>query len=155
TMQRLGRGYHLHLVGSSMPGKLPGNVSRSSGFLGAAQVAHLLASSDALLHAGDRETFGLVVLEAMASGLPVVGIRAGAIAELVVPGTGLLAPSPSPEVLADTVRALFADGYREMGCIARRHVVANYAWDKVLPRLLEHYRDLCGIPTEQRNVANG
>ncbi|HHH35420.1 MAG TPA: glycosyltransferase family 1 protein [Gammaproteobacteria bacterium] len=155
TMQRLGRRYHLHLVGSGMPRRLPPNVSRSSGFLAPQEVARLLASSDALLHGGGCETFGLVVLEAMASGLPVVGIRSGAVAELVVPGTGLLAPAPTDADLADTVRALFADGYREMGRIARRHVVTHYAWDKILPRLLDHYRELCGTPMAARNVANG
>ncbi len=146
AMQQLGPGYHLHLAGSHMPRRLPDNVSRSEGFLAPDEVARRLASSDALVHAGDRETFGLVVLEAMASGLPVVGVRAGAVAELVVPGTGLLAEPLSPDSLADTVRALFADGWRGMGPLARRHVEAHYAWERVLPRLLGHYAELTGIP---------
>jgi len=145
TLQQLGRGYHLHLVGSHMPRHLPDNVSRSRDFLAPEEVARRLASSDALVHAGDRETFGLVVLEAMASGLPVVGVRAGAVAELVVPGTGLLAAPLSAESLADTVRALFADGWKSMGRLARSHVEQNYAWHRVLQQLLGHYRELTGI----------
>lgn len=144
TMQILGKGYHLHLVGSHMPRHLPENVSRSQEFLNAEEVARWLASSDALLHGGDRETFGLVVLEAMASGLPVVGVRAGAVAELVVPGTGLLAEPLSATSLAESVRALFADGWQGMGKRARRHVEQNYAWSKVLPALLARYRELTG-----------
>jgi len=144
AMVQLGVGYHLHLVGSHMPRRLPGNVSKSRGFVDQTQLARWLASSDALIHAGDRETFGLVVLEAMASGIPVVGVRAGAVAELVAPGCGLLAQPGSAESIADTVRALFADGYRGMGRIARRHVEQHYTWEQVLPGLLDHYRQLTG-----------
>lgn len=143
TMTLLGRGYHLHLVGSSMPHRLPSNVTRSP-FLPAEQLARLLASSDALLHGGCQETFGLIVLEAMACGIPVVGIHAGALPELIVPGTGLLAPAPTPQALAACVRTLFNGDHRQMGRAARRHVESRYAWDKVLPRLLAHYRDLLG-----------
>src|SRR3569623_1995743 len=57
----------------------------------AEDLARLFAGSDALVHAGDQETFGLVVLEAMACGVPVVGVQAGGVAELVDPAVGLLA----------------------------------------------------------------
>lgn len=152
AMVKLGTGYHLHLVGSHMPQRLPSNVSKSSGFVDQTQLPRLLASSDALLHAGDRETFGLVVLEAMASGIPVVGVRAGAVPELVAPGCGLLAQAGSAESIADTVRALFANGYRGMGRIARRHVEQHYAWEQVLPGLLDHYRQLTGITEDPQRI---
>ncbi|MFP7753062.1 glycosyltransferase family 4 protein [Thermodesulfobacteriota bacterium B35] len=144
TMTELGSGFHLHLVGSGMPRRLPDNVSRSNGFVDSRRLSRILASSDALLHGGDSETFGLVVLEAMASGIPVVGVRAGAVAELVVPGTGLLAEPNSADSLAETVRRLFAGNYTAMGQRARKHVTDNYTWDRVLNRLLGHYRDLTG-----------
>jgi len=146
AMQILGRGFHLHLVGSHMPRRLPDNVSRTRGFLAADEVARWLATADALVHAGDRETFGLVVLEAMASGTPVVGVRGGAIPELVAPGTGLLAEPLSPASMARTTRALFADGWHGMGRLARTHAVKHHAWDQVLPQLLDHYHELAGIP---------
>lgn len=144
TMQRLGPHYHLLLVGSHMPARTPANVTVLDHFIPQVELARLMASSDAMLHAGDQETFGLVVLEAMASGLPVVGVGAGAVAELVVPGTGLLAAPRDPNSMARTVRALFADGWPEMGRLARRHVVDHYGWAQVLPSLLGHYRELCG-----------
>lgn len=144
TMQLLGAQYHLLLVGSHMPVRTPGNVTVLDHFVPQTELARLMASSDVLLHAGDQETFGLVVLEAMASGLPVVGVRAGAVAELVAPGTGLLAPPGCADAMAATVRALFADGGPEMGRLARRHVENNYAWERVLPSLLGHYRELSG-----------
>ncbi|MEM8326014.1 glycosyltransferase, partial [Morganella morganii] len=83
AIQRLGDGYHLLLVGSNMPTRVPRNTSVVDHFCDSREVARLLASSDALLHAGDQETFGLVALEAMASGIPVVAVRAGALAEIV------------------------------------------------------------------------
>ncbi len=144
TMQFLGPNYHLLLVGSHMPTRTPANVTVLDHFIDQGELARLMASSDAMLHAGDQETFGLVILEAMASGLPVVGVRAGAVAELVVPGTGLLAVPRCADSMAQSVRALFADGSPEMGRLARRHVENHYAWERVLPSLLGHYRELCG-----------
>ena len=59
------------------------------------------ASADAFVHAGTHETFGLVVVEAMACGRPVVGMRAGALPELVDVAAGRLAePHPDPAVAA-------------------------------------------------------
>lgn len=77
-MQQLGDPYHLLLVGSNMPASVPHNVSVIDHFCPAAEVARLIASADLLVHAGDQETFGLVILEAMASATPVVAVRAGA-----------------------------------------------------------------------------
>ena len=48
----------------------------------AREVARIVASCDAFVHANDREIFGLVVLEAMACGLPVVGVESGGVSEL-------------------------------------------------------------------------
>ncbi|MBF2965692.1 glycosyltransferase family 1 protein, partial [Pseudomonas aeruginosa] len=90
AIQRLGDGYHLLLVGSNMPTRVPRNTSVVDHFCDSREVARLLASSDALLHAGDQETFGLVALEAMASGIPVVAVRAGALAEIVPERCGVL-----------------------------------------------------------------
>ncbi len=154
VMDELGPDFHLHLVGSGMPRRLPENVSRSNGFVDPHRLSRILASSDALLHGGDSETFGLVILEAMASGIPVVGVNAGAVAELVVPGTGLLAEPNSVQSLADTVRALFTEDYTAMGRTARQHVTDNYTWDQVLSRLLSHYRELTGETPETAEDAH-
>ena len=142
--RRLGKGYHLLLVGSDMPVRVPHNVSVVNHFCPAGEVARLMASSDALLHAGDQETFGLVVLEAMASGIPVVAVRAGALAEIVPAHCGRLCRPNDGLAMAHAVRELFEGDARRLGAQARRHVEAQHAWDAVIAGLLVHYHAVLG-----------
>ena len=143
-MKHLGNHYHLLLVGSSMPAAVPNNVTVVGEFYPAQQLARLLASSDALLHAGDQETFGLVILEAMASGIPVIAVAAGALKEIVTPACGLLCTPDDPLAMANAVRELFTFGSATIGRQARRHVEQHYAWDAVVSSLLGHYRAVLG-----------
>lgn len=139
-MQHLGERYHLLLVGSSMPTAVPDNVTVVDQFCPAAQVARLMASADALLHAGDQETFGLVLLEAMACGLPVVAVAAGAFSEIVTPECGLLCAPGDPRAMASAVAELLRHDPKRLGRQARRHVEQQYSWDRVVDSLLHHYR---------------
>jgi len=143
-MKRLGRHYHLLLVGSSMPTSVPGNVTVVDEFCPAPQVARLMASADALLHAGDQETFGLVILEAMACGIPVVAVAAGAFEEIINDQCGLLCAPNDPLAMANAVRELFSQGSAALGQQARRHVERHYAWDAVVNSLLGHYHAVLG-----------
>lgn len=149
TMELLGKNYHLLLVGPGMPHGVPDNVSVIHEYVPADRIARYLASSNALIHAGDSETFGLVVLEAMASGIPVIGTRKGAVAELVVPGCGLLAETVSAPALAQAARNLFADGHHGMGRLARKRVEECYAWDRILAQLLGQYQELTGYAEQK------
>ncbi|MBJ2284975.1 glycosyltransferase family 1 protein [Pseudomonas haemolytica] len=143
-MKRLGDGYHLLLVGSGMPANVPDNVTVVDGFRPARHVARLMASADALLHGGDQETFGLVILEAMACGIPVVAVAAGAFTEIVDERCGLLCAPNNPKAMADAVRELFGADSRRLGAQARRHVEQHYAWDTVVDSLLGHYQAVLG-----------
>lgn len=146
TARALGPSYHLLLIGPGMPRPSAGNVTVMDGYMPMAQLARHLAACDALIHAGDRETFGLVVLEAMASGLPVIGIRAGALPELVVPGTGVLSTQTSCEGLVGATRTLFSLDPAAIGRRARRQVEEHYAWEQTLGNLIGHYRRLLVQP---------
>ena len=144
----MGEEFHLLLVGSAMPRRVPENVTVVDRFVGREDVARILASADVLVHAGNQETFGLVVLEAMASGIPVVGVAGGAVSELVPPEAGRIAPRLDAAVFAQTVREFVRDVDLEAaGRQARAWVERRYAWPAVLPGLLEHYRALCGVPS--------
>ncbi|MFK3719727.1 glycosyltransferase family 4 protein [Pseudomonas fulva] len=149
-MRQLGRGYHLLLVGSNMPANVPDNVSVIGQFCPPDQVARLMASADLLVHAGDQETFGLVILEAMASGTPVVAVRAGAFGEIVNDQCGRLCQPNDARAMALAVREAFEAGSRKLGAQARRHVEQHYSWDNVVNGLLEHYHAVLGHQQQVR-----
>lgn len=143
TMRQLGSDYHLLLMGPGMPHHVPSNVTIVDRCCGAHEVAKALASSDALLHAGTRETFGLVAQEAMASGIPVVAARSGALAENVPLGAGILCRPLDPNAMAEACAALFSNDVAASGRYARRYVERHFNWDSVIYALLDHYHTLC------------
>ncbi len=142
TLRRLGRPYHLLLMGPGMPTRVPDNVTVVSRYCDRREVARALASADAMLHAGTRETFGLVALEAMACGLPVVAARAGALIENVPLGGGLLCTPRDDAAMAEAVEALFDHDVAAGGRHARRHVERRFHWDRVIDDLLAYYATL-------------
>lgn len=87
-----------------------------------------------LLHAKDKDPCPTVPLEAMASGLPVVGLASGGMPELVVPAAGRLVTVPQswtedcpadPSMMADAVQAIMAD-YNSFASAARRHAERTF-----------------------------
>ncbi|HUS32610.1 MAG TPA: glycosyltransferase family 1 protein [Kofleriaceae bacterium] len=102
--------------------KAPGMVE--TGGLFGEELASVFASADVFMFPSETETFGNVVVEAAASGLPSVVARAGASHEHVVAGeTGLVVDGKKSQELADAVLELFADPLRrwQMRAAARAH----------------------------------
>lgn len=104
------------------------------------KLAELMASSDVYVTAGPYETFGLCVVEAQACGLPVVGVRAGALLERVPQNMGLLGAVDSAEEMAENIRKLTELNFREMGITAHRWVAENYAWPSICNRIWNVYQ---------------
>ena len=147
----LGPRYHLLIVGGSELRTLP-HVSFRPYEKDAARLARLIASADALVHAGEHETFGLVLLEAMACGLPVVGVRAGGAGEIVSNAVGRLAEPGSARSLARAVEELFEDDVEGLGRMARRTVELQYGWTPLLRRQLARYLGLMRSRAAQAGV---
>ena len=149
AVERLGEGYRLVLSGAGAGAGVP----RSDRVISlpfqqdSAKLARLFASCDALVHANPYESLGLVVLEAMACGLPVVGVAAGGVGETVDETFGQLADRPTSQAMAEAIEALFRRDVHALGQQARRRAVERYAWDAVFERLTGLYHDLT------RNVA--
>lgn len=90
------------------------------------------------------EPFGLINLEAMACGTPVVASRVGGIPEVVVDDeTGWLVPPADPVALAAAVRRLLADPERAaaFGRAGRQRVEAEFSWDRIAALTLDVYRE--------------
>jgi alpha-1,6-mannosyltransferase len=138
AVERLGRGHHLLLVGGGAPRRLADSVTVLEYQRSPAQLARVLASADLFVHAGDRETFGLVVLEAMACGLPVVAAAAGALPELVDEAVGACFAPRSPVALA---RAVSRTLERDLSILRRaaRARAECHGWDPVFTRLHGRY----------------
>jgi alpha-1,6-mannosyltransferase len=142
AFQQLGQRYHLLLVGSGMTLPYQANVTVYPYQKSGEELARLVASADALVHAGDQETFGLVVLEAMACGIPVIAANAGALAELVTVDTGMLVEPRNSGALAAAIEGLYEHDIAEIGRRARKMVETAYSWDTVMRSLTTRYAQL-------------
>jgi alpha-1,6-mannosyltransferase len=105
------------------------------------KLAQAMASVDAFAHAGDQETFGLSVLEAMACGTPVVVRKAGGLAELVEGGAGIAVDTDRPDRWAEALAAAFTAPHGAMAKRAR-DVALSHDWSVVVAAMLRRYERL-------------
>lgn len=113
---------------------------RFSGILTKPELAAEMKRSHVFILPSERETFSVVVVEAMAAGLPVVATRCGGPEELITSDTGLLVETTSPEALARAVLKIVADPQRFDGGAARAR--KHYSVPAVGDRLVELYRSV-------------
>lgn len=115
---------------------------RFTGGVAPEEVAPLLRSADVVLCPADYEPFGIVPLEAMACGRPVVASAVGGQLDTVAdPETGRLVPPRDPDALARAVGELLADPAWRAACGAagRRRVLSRYGWARVAAATEKEY----------------
>ncbi len=122
-------------------GSFSGTPTVFTGILKGDDLAHAYATGDIFLFPSTTETLGMAMIEALASGVPVVAARSGASEEVVDEGeTGLLYKPDSGEELASCVRRLSADAdlRRRMGAKARA-VAEGRSWESSTRALRGYY----------------
>ena len=134
-VRRLRRVAEVHGVASrvSFTGSLPRRA-----------VATILRSADVVVCAPWYEPFGIVPVEAMACGVPVVGTAVGGLLDTVVPGvTGLLVPPRDPEAIARAVSTLAHDSTLRaaMGRLSAARAL-DYQWSRVARATLDAYHEI-------------
>ncbi len=116
------------------------------GALRRSALAERLRLASLVLVPSHSETYGLVALEAAASGVPVIAAAAGGLREAVVDGeTGVLLTSDEPAAWAAEIERLLGDSTLSdrMGAAAREHAL-RHGWAASTERLLDVYRALLG-----------
>jgi D-inositol-3-phosphate glycosyltransferase len=109
------------------------------------EVPPLLRSADAAICVPWYEPFGIVPLEAMACGVPVVAATVGGLIDTVVDGvTGIHVPPRRPDAIVAAVQRLFGDGdlRGSLGAAGARRVRQLYTWEGVTSSLLDVYGEV-------------
>ncbi|KAJ5088874.1 hypothetical protein N7456_012490 [Penicillium angulare] len=104
-----------------------------TGFLTGSALARAYASADLFLHCSITETFGLVVLEAMASGIPVIARDQGGPSDIIRHGhTGFLVPPHDLDQFVQLTRKVAGDNtYRQELAVAARRYADDTTWEKI------------------------
>ncbi|RXZ80253.1 N-acetyl-alpha-D-glucosaminyl L-malate synthase BshA [Paenibacillaceae bacterium] len=114
-------------------------------------VAQVISIADLMLLPSEKESFGLVALEAMACGVPTIGSRAGGIPELITHGiTGYLSEIGDTEEMASHAVKLLSDPklYAEFREACLHRARTRFCNDLITSEYEQIYYRVLGIPTE-------
>jgi alpha-1,6-mannosyltransferase len=101
------------------------------------ELAQWLASADVYVSAMADETFGISIIEAQASGLPVVGVAAGAMIDRVADSVGRLGPVGDSEAMARNILDVWQSDRQAMAAHARAEAL-QFSWARSMERLFGH-----------------
>jgi D-inositol-3-phosphate glycosyltransferase len=125
-------------------------LSHAVHFVGAIeddQLMNFYAAADVFALPSSSEAQGIVALEAMACGLPVVATAVGGLLETIEDRrTGLLVPAGDVRALADGLVALLNDepNRQAIAAVARQVVERDFSWSRSIEATIEVYRDVLG-----------
>ena len=121
------------------------------GYLRGQRLSQAYASADIFVFPSRLETFGLVVIEAMAAGLPVVASRVGGVGDIVSEGeTGYSFESGDKSALTEGIRKIASNkgNMRRMGAHARAYAETQ-SWDAIMDEVIELYASLIAEKRER------
>jgi glycosyltransferase involved in cell wall biosynthesis len=114
-------------------------------FLGeknAAEVANLLPQHDVMIHPSFIESFGIVMVEALAAGLPVLSTFNGGAEDIISSEVGMLVPINNPKALAEGIIKLFANWHSYKPQALRDYAFHKYGMSIVAGQTIAVYRDV-------------
>ena len=85
------------------------------------------------------ESFGAVLVEALASGTPVVATRCGGPEDIVDPAVGRLVPCDDPDALADALLSVLRDPGSYPAATLRERALERFAWPRIAETIHERY----------------
>ncbi|MEP0917619.1 glycosyltransferase family 1 protein [Leptolyngbya sp. DQ-M1] len=133
------------------------DITLFPGRLGLENLHLYYAAADVSVVPSHYEPFGLVAIEAMASGTPVVASDVGGLQFTVIPEeTGLLAPPKDDAAFAQAIDRILSDSaYRyQLGRAGRDRVEAMFSWDGVASQLGKLYQQVLSVPTVERSAVS-
>jgi len=117
------------------------------GFVSEEKLADMYSAADAfLLPTRHLEGFGLIAIESLACGTPVLASRTGAPVEILDPFPEMLSAKNTDESFVDLVLSWLQDTFRRDEAELVRHVEESYSFSAVGPRLLELVEDVASRP---------
>jgi glycosyltransferase involved in cell wall biosynthesis len=114
------------------------------------ELARIYAGADVFALPSPNETFNLAVLEALASGIPVVAARQGGPVNIVHPGFGALAEPGNATDLAAKIEKVVAGNTRRVNR-CREYVEQNFSWERTFNRLLSIYGEVIAVRNADGN----
>jgi len=174
-LQGLHRPVHLAIIGGD-PTALPENMSDEMirlqklcdellmggmviflGKRGQDTLPYYYSAAEVLVMPSLYESFGMVALEGMACGTPVIASEVGGLGYLVQDGvTGYTIPDSDPQALCDKLSLLLGDSHsRETMGLRAAEYALDYAWEKIAAQIVEVYEELVENKTNQSSSVMG
>lgn len=142
----------LALVGSGpaeaeLKKRFKGTNTVFTGYMAGTELASAYASSDVFAFPSDTETLGFVAMEAMASGTPTVGARAGGIPDVITEEVNglMFTPGDLGDLTAKLKRLLFNEMERTRLAQAAREEMLRHDWHAATVKLVEFYEQAMAV----------
>jgi L-malate glycosyltransferase len=111
-----------------------------TGRLSQEEVRQEMQQAHAFVHPSLMESFGIVLLEAMACGLPVIATRSGGPEQIIRPELGLLCERDNAQALAHSIQGLKSNYHAYVADHIRAHIISHYGTRAISRQYLEVYQ---------------